>query len=59
MSNITLSEFISTKNNEKKLFTAGPASLALENILGIEPCFGRGDEKYKEIKDSKKISKKI
>ena len=34
MRDSTLSEFIEAKNNAKKLFTAGPASLALENIAG-------------------------
>lgn len=52
MRNISLNKFIDTKNNAKKLFTAGPASLALENILGLEPCFGRGDENYNQIEDS-------
>jgi aspartate aminotransferase-like enzyme len=46
---ITLNKFTDTKNNAKKLFTAGPASLALENIAGLEPCFGRGDENYNQI----------
>lgn len=45
----TLDEFVQTKNIEKKLFTAGPASLALQNIAGLEPCFGRGDENYNQI----------
>ena len=35
----------------QKLFTVGPASLALENIAGIEPCFGRGDDNYNQIED--------
>ena len=30
-----LGNFIEKKNNEKKLFTAGPASLAVENIKGL------------------------
>lgn len=45
----SLNKFIETKNSAKKLFTAGPASLALENISGLEPCFGRGDASYDEI----------
>ena len=49
MHEITLESFIETNNNSKKLFTAGPASLALENIVGLEPCFGRGDESYNKI----------
>ena len=47
----TLSKFIETKNKAEKLFTAGPASLALENIAGLEPCFGRGDDNYNQIED--------
>ncbi len=37
------------KKNEKILFTPGPASLLKENIIGIEPCFGRGDKHYDQI----------
>ena len=51
MHNSTLGGFIETKNNAKKLFTAGPASLAFENIIGLEPCFGRGDDNYNKIED--------
>ena len=51
MNDSTLSKFIETKNNTKKLFTAGPASLAFANIAGLEPCFGRGDDNYNQIED--------
>tara|TARA_B100000989_G_C19531620_1_gene470293 strand:+ start:1316 stop:2296 length:981 start_codon:yes stop_codon:yes gene_type:complete len=37
------------KKNFKKIFTPGPSSLCVENLLGIEPCFGRGDERYDQI----------
>lgn len=37
--------------NRKALFTAGPGSLAVENLLGLEPCFGRGDPAYQAIED--------
>ena len=37
------------KKNKKILFTPGPASLLKENIIGIEPCFGRGDKHYDQI----------
>ncbi len=47
----SLNILIKNKNSEKKLFTAGPASLAQENILGLEPCFGRGDENYSKIEN--------
>ena len=36
------SQFVEHKNS-KKLLTPGPASLLVENLIGIEPCFGRGD----------------
>ena len=45
----TIKNFITAQNNVKKIFTAGPASLAFENIVGLEPCFGRGDDSYKNI----------
>ena len=51
MQDDTLRNFIDIKNNSKKLFTAGPASLAFENIAGLEPCFGRGDEDYNQIEE--------
>ena len=41
-----ISEFVYHRNKTKKLFTAGPASLAEENIHGLMPCFGRGDDEY-------------
>ena len=37
--------------NRKALFSAGPASLLPENLLGLEPCFGRGDPAYQAIED--------
>jgi 2-aminoethylphosphonate-pyruvate transaminase len=37
--------------NRKALFTAGPGSLAVENLLGLEPCFGRGDPAYQAIEE--------
>ncbi len=37
------------KKNKKVLFTPGPASLLKENIIGLEPCFGRGDIQYDKI----------
>ncbi len=56
-----IKKFVENKNNNKKLFTPGPASLLYENILPIEPCFGRGDAKYEKIENTvlnklKKIS---
>ena len=43
---MTITEFVAMRNNSKKLFTAGPSSLLTENITGLMPCFGRGDEEY-------------
>jgi len=43
--------FIDKTNQSTKLFTPGPASLVLENISGLRPCFGRGDFKYNEIEE--------
>ena len=43
---MTITEFVAMRNNSKKLFTAGPSSLLAENITGLMPCFGRGDDEY-------------
>lgn len=52
-----LKKFIDNKNNSTKLFTPGPASLVLENLTGLRPCFGRGDIKYEKIE--KRVLKNI
>ena len=44
-------------NNRKILFTPGPASLSVENLEDIKPCFGRGDDEYEKIENS--VLKKI
>ena len=44
-------KFIEQVNHSTKLFTPGPASLVLENLSGLRPCFGRGDLKYDKIED--------
>ncbi len=49
--------FIDQVNKKTKLFTPGPASLIIENINGLRPCFGRGDYKYDEIE--KRVLKNI
>ena len=46
-----IKQFINFKNNQKKLFTPGPGSLIEENILGLEPCFGRNDKRYEKIEN--------
>ena len=40
---------ITIENNNKIIFTAGPASLSEENIMDLKPCFGRGDKEYTKI----------
>jgi len=37
--------------NRKALFSAGPGSLLPENLLGLEPCFGRGDPAFQRIEE--------
>ena len=49
---VIFSEFIKFRNEQKYLYTAGPASLVEENLLGMRPCFGRGDKDYSEIENS-------
>ena len=51
MSKKTITEFVSDSNLDKKLFTAGPASLLDENLSGLMPCFGRGDSSYLNIEN--------
>ena len=49
--NKTITEFVAERNASKQLFTAGPASLLEENITGLMPCFGRGDEDYANVEN--------
>jgi len=42
-------DFVRERNSEKMLFTPGPAALLPENIIGLGPCFGRGDEDYDSV----------
>jgi 2-aminoethylphosphonate-pyruvate transaminase len=35
--------------NRKAILTPGPGSLLPENLIGIVPCFGRGDPEYQAI----------
>ena len=55
--NLTLNNFIQIRNNDKYLFTAGPSSLIENNLLGLRPCFGRGDSDYLNIEES--VMKKL
>ena len=57
MKKLDLDKFIEIQNKKINLFTPGPTSLSKENILGLMPCFGRGDKTYKILE--KKIIKNI
>ena len=57
MKNKKLRDFVRDKNRSKFLFTAGPASLSTENILGLAPCFGRNDSQYLNVE--KKVLEKL
>lgn len=46
-----ISDLIEKANHEKPIFTAGPASLLFENVVGLRNCFGRGDENYNLTED--------
>ena len=52
-----LEDFVKKKNSSKFIFTAGPASLVTENILGLAPCFGRNDSQYLKVEE--KVLKKL
>jgi 2-aminoethylphosphonate-pyruvate transaminase len=45
----TIENLVAERNQAKLLFTAGPASLLPENLTGLRPCFGRGDEDYARV----------
>ena len=55
-SNLSIKNFVKLKN-KKILFTPGPGSLLEENIFGLSPYFGRGDDDYSKIQ--KEVIKKI
>ena len=42
----TIENFVAERNQSKFIFTAGPASLLPENLIGLRPSFGRGDRDY-------------
>ncbi|MAV05555.1 MAG: hypothetical protein CMI71_00905 [Candidatus Pelagibacter sp.] len=56
MINKKIKDFVKNKNKQKIIFTAGPGSLTKENIMGLAPCFGRGDNLYKKT-ENKVLSK--
>ena len=45
----TIANLVAERNAAKFLFTAGPASLLPENLTGLRPCFGRGDQDYDHV----------
>lgn len=48
-SDISIQALVAQQNAQKYLFTAGPASLLEQNLLGLRPCFGRGDADYSQV----------
>lgn len=47
----SIAEFVSQRNDQKALFTAGPAALLSQNLTGLRPCFGRGDSDYEAVEE--------
>jgi aspartate aminotransferase-like enzyme len=45
----SLARFVDLRNDEKVLFTPGPASLLVENLIGLQPGFGREDTAYLDL----------
>lgn len=52
MPEATIQSHVYAQNARKALFTAGPASLLEENLLGLRPCFGRGDPDYSQVDEA-------
>jgi 2-aminoethylphosphonate-pyruvate transaminase len=48
----TFKNFVNKKNKKKYLFTPGPGSLTVENLIHQEPCFGRNDDSYEKIENN-------
>ena len=44
-----IKNFIKKQNSKKFIFTPGPGSLLEENLMGLTPCFGRGDDDYEKM----------
>ncbi len=49
--NKSIETFVAEQNEYKQLFTAGPPSLLPENLTGLRPCFGRGDDDYAKVEE--------
>jgi aspartate aminotransferase-like enzyme len=52
LATLSVTELVTRRNNARQLFTAGPASLLDQNLTGLRPCFGRGDEDYLEAENT-------
>ena len=48
----SIQALVSQRNQDKFLYTAGPASLLPENLYGLRPSFGRGDADYDHVEQS-------
>ena len=48
---MSIESFVAEQNDRKFLLTAGPASLLPENLTGLRPCFGRGDDDYSDVEN--------
>jgi aspartate aminotransferase-like enzyme len=46
-----ISDFVKKQNTKKNIFTPGPATLLAENLSGLRPCFGRGDQDYERVEN--------
>lgn len=49
--NKSIVSFVAEQNERKFLFTPGPAPLLSENLTGLRPCFGRGDNDYAKVEE--------
>lgn len=52
LAKLSVTELVTRRNSARQLFTAGPASLLDQNLTGLRPCFGRGDEDYLEAENT-------
>lgn len=52
LAKLSVTELVARRNSARQLFTAGPASLLDQNLTGLRPCFGRGDEDYLEAENT-------
>lgn len=48
----SLRRFVENQNAGKVIFTPGPSSLTVENLVGLGPAFGRGDPDYADVEST-------